>query len=346
MKCKAIAVVAFVALVAGAAPVAWCGDAEGVAAARYEALIEGGSMSKEEQAEASEVVKAASAERPEDVRWRIASAVLLRLGGDAKGSVEALKALAQAYPKVAEVQNQLGQSLMATLSGDVGFLKMVDVAGSAKDAWAAAVKIDPGHVMARYALAQYEVQARKQGGFLFGSYGKAREHGEALLTQPGEKAKFWGHVALGQVAAAQEEWEEMTKHFDAAEAIAPGDGPRTMVLSVHVNALLNDKKDAKAALAIADRAVASAESDNYSVYFLRGSARKGAGDCGGAMQDFAAVLEKNPDAQNTRIMMAQCCESSGDPAAALVHYEEYIKRFPKGQRLSEAQAGMKRLKKG
>lgn len=312
---------------------------------RYQKLIEGGSFSKEEMDAFKADVTAAAAAEPTDVRWKIASAIIQRTT-DAKGSVETFQGLAKAHPKFAEIQNQLGQSLMATMSSDMGFMKMAGVAGDAKDAWLAAIEIDPNHIMARYSVAQYEVQARKQGGFLFGSYKKARAQGEAILKIPGDKARFWGLTTLGSVAAAEEEWETMTKKFDAAEAIAPSDGLRNMVLSLHVNALVNDKKDPKTALPIVERAIASAPADNYSVYFLRGSVRKDLGDCPGAMSDFKTVLEKNADAQNTRFLLAQCCENTGDKTAAIAHYEEYVKRFPSGRRLGEAQTALKRLKKG
>lgn len=312
---------------------------------RYAQLVEGKQFSKEELAEFSAQLDAAKAETPGDFRWKLASAILLRSSGDAKGSVDSLTALAKSNPKSAEVQNQLGMSLMATMKSDMGFMKMAGVAGEAKDAWQSAIEIDPNHVMARYALAQYEIGARKQGGFLFGSYSKARAHGEALLKVPGEKGRFWGLMALGAVDAAQEEWGDMTKHYDAAEAAAPSSPLRSMAQAFHATALINEKKDAKAALPLVERAIASAEPNNYNVYFLRGSVRKELGDCPGAIKDFNLVLERNPDAQNTRILLAQCCETSGDKAAALAHYEEYVKRFPKGQRLSEANAGIKRLKR-
>lgn len=312
---------------------------------RYAHLIEGRQFSKEELAEFSAQVEEAKAEAPGDSRWKLASAVLLRSSGDAKGSVDALSALAKSHPKVAEVQNQLGVSLMATMKSDMGFLKMAGVAGEAKDAWQAAIEIDPNHVMARYALAQYEIGARKQGGFLFGSYSKAKAHGEALLKVPGEKGRFWGLMALGAVAAAQEEWGEMTTRYDAAEAAAPSSPLRSMAQAFHATALINEKKDYKAAQPLVERAVAGAEPSNYNVFFLRGSVRKELGDCPGAIEDFNRVIEKNPEAQNTRILLAQCCESTGDKVAALTHYEEYVKRFPKGQRVSEANAGIKRLKR-
>lgn len=313
---------------------------------RYTQLTEGWQFANDELVEVTTKVQAAAAEQPADVRWKIATAILQRSNGDAKGSVEALTALAKANPKNAEIQTQLGQSYMSTMSTDMGFMKMAGVASDAKAAWEAAIKIDPNHILARYALAQYQIQARKQGGFLFGSYGKAKGHGEALLKIPGDKARFWGLVTLGSIAAAQEEWAEMTKQYDAAEAVALTPALRNMVLSFHVNALVRDKKDAKAALPIVERAVASADADSYSIYYLRGSVRKELGQIPAAMEDFNLVLQKNPDAQNTRILLAECCESVGDKAAACTHYEEYVKRFPKGQRLGDAQKALKRLKTG
>jgi tetratricopeptide (TPR) repeat protein len=283
--------------------------------------------------------------QPEDVRWKIALAVIERTRGRAEAAVESLKRIAKAYPTSGEARFQLGQSYMATLKPDSGMMTMMSTAGEAKDAWEEAVKVDPSHVNARYALAMYEIQARKQGGMLFGSYKAARRQGEALLKLPGDRAAYMGHLTLASVAAAQEEWGDMMRHFEAAERAASTDAQRGMAQYAYANSLMNDKKDAKAALAVADRAVKSSP-DSTSGYFVRGSARKALGDCAGAMEDFAVVLERTPEAQNSRILMAQCCESVGDRASALAHYEEYLKRYPKGPRQGEAKDGIKRLKQG
>jgi tetratricopeptide (TPR) repeat protein len=311
----------------------------------YDRLLAARNLDKPESDSIRAAVTAASIEQPADPRWRIALAVFQRIDGDAKGSVESLTALAKQFPAVAEIRFQLGQSLMSTLSGDMGFLKMADVAGDARDAWLEAVEIDPNHVMARFAVSQYELQARKQGGFLFGSYRKAKAQGEALLKIPGDKGLFWGHMALAAVASAQEEWDDMASHYTAAENAAPDEASLGIVLFSHANALMNDKKDPAAALPLAERAIAAGTADQTTGYFLRGSIRRAQGDCPGAMADFSVVLEKNPAAQNTRAYIADCCEKTGDPAAALAHYEEYLRRFPSGQHASTAKAAVKRLKK-
>lgn len=312
----------------------------------YDALLASRSLEKAQSDAIRAAVTTAAAEQPSEVRWQLALAIFKRLDSDAKGSVESLRALAKSFPGEAEIQNQLGQSLMATMNSDMGFLKMADVAGEAKEAWLAAVEIDPNHVLARYSVSQYELQARKQGGWLFGSYKKAKAQGEALLKIPGGKGLFWGHLALGAVAAAQEEWDEMATHYSAAEAAALNDALMGMVLYSHASALMNDKKDPAAALPLAERAIAAGVGDQTTGYFLRGSIRKAQGDCPGAMADFTIVIEKNPAAQNSRAFLAECCEQAGDAAGALAHYEEYLKRYPSGQHSSAAKAAIKRLKKG
>lgn len=312
---------------------------------RYEQLISGRSFTGDTLAQIEAEIRDAAAAQPKDLRWQIASAVILRLKQQAPASLDALRALARAHPKNAEIQNQIAMSTMATISPDMGFIKMAGVAGDARDAWEAAVKLDPNHIAARYALAMYQVQARKQGGFLFGSYSKAKSHAEALLKIPGDQGRFWGNLALGAVAAAQEDWAEMSKRFGTAEAAAPNPDLRSMALFSWANALVNDKKDAKAAQPILDRYMSSADPDNFSAYYLRGMVRKELGDCKSAIEDFIIVIEKNPNAQNSRILLAQCCESLGDTKAALNHYEEYARRFPNGQRIAEAQSAIKRLKR-
>lgn len=235
----------------------------------------------------------------------------------------------------------LGEATMGTMKPGDGFMTMASVAGDARDAWEKAVELDPNHVEALYSLAMYEIQARKQGGMLFGSYKTAKKHGEKLVTLP--KGKYLGHTTLGSVSAAQQEWDEMAKQYALAEQAATTDSQRATTLYTHANSLITEKKDAKAAMPIIER-MAALQPDNYSVYFLRASAKKLAGDCAGAIDDFKEVLTKNPGAMNTRFMLAECYESTGDTASAIAMYQEFKAKFPNDGRVEKADKAIKKIK--
>jgi tetratricopeptide (TPR) repeat protein len=298
------------------------------------------------------IIKQASTAEPKNARWHYALALIERARRNAATEEAARRPHADAFFKhITDATNldkknpdyffQLGEATMGTIKPSDGFMTMASVAGDAKDAWEQAIELDENHIGSHYALAQYEIQARKQGGMLFGSYKTARKHGEKLITLP--KGKHLGHLALAAVAAAQEEWDEMTKQYNLAEQAAATDTQRGSAMYMHANSLVTDKKDAKAALPLIDRMVVQ-RPDNYSVYFLRASARKLAGDCAAAIDDFKQVLERNPEARNTRFMLAECYESTGDKAGALAMYEEFKAKFPSDNRAEQADKAIKRLK--
>lgn len=297
-------------------------------------------------------LKQAIAKEPKNARWHYGLGMLERARRDAD-AIEAtrrphadafLKHMTEATKldkKNPEYFFQLGEATMGSIKPTDGFMTMASVAGDAKDAWTQALELDENNISARYAMALYELQARKQGGMLFGSYKTAKKHAEKLLTLP--KGKHLGHLALASIAAAQEEWDEMTRQYGLAEQAAANDNQRGNAMYAHANALVNDKKDPKAAMPIIDRMVA-ARPDNYSVYFLRATARKLAGDCAGAIDDFKQVLARNPEARNTRFMLAECYESTGDSAGAVAMYEEFKAKFPGDNRADQADKAIKRLK--
>lgn len=246
-------------------------------------------------------------------------------------------------PKVAQYEYMLGQAIMAGLRRDDGMMTMAAKAGKAKDAWQRAIKLDENHVRSLVSLAFYEIQARKQGGTLFGSYKDAKKLGERVLAAPG--GAFQGHLVLGQIAAEQEKWDDMTAHYTAALTAQGIDADPARARYALASALLNNKKDPAAAMPIIDALIAQAKPDDYSAFFLRASAKKAQGDCPGAVSDFTVVLEKNPQAQNSRFFIAECYEAMGDAPSAIKHYEEFASRFPSDGRADKATKAVKKLKK-
>lgn len=302
---------------------------------------------------AETALRDAAAKEPKKARWQYGLARVARLRasdltGDARvtKNAEYLKhaaAAASLDPKNPDYHFEHGQAIMASIKPDDGFMTMADKAGEAKEQWEKGLEVNSNHISCRIAIGQYELQARRQGGFLFGSYKKARKHGEHLLKL--SDGAFHGHVLLGQIAAAEEEWDEMSKQFALAENLAANEQQTYQALMAHASALGQQKKDAKAALAIADKLVAVAPADDTSAFYVRGSARKQTGDCAGAIADLTKVIERNPGAQNSRFMLAECQESTGDTAGAITNYTEFKTRFPKDDRAAKAEAAIKRLTK-
>jgi hypothetical protein len=302
---------------------------------------------------AEKSLREAATKEPKSARWQYGLARVARLrAGDLTGEARITKnaeylkhaaAAASLDAKNADYHFEHGQAIMASIKPDDGFMTMADKAGEAKEQWEQGLEINADHISCRIAIGQYELQARRQGGFLFGSYKKARKHGEHLLKL--SDGAFHGHVLLGQIAAAEEEWDEMSKQFGLAEKLAANPQQEYQALMAHASALGQQKKDAKAALALADKLVAVAPEDDTSAFYVRGSARKQTGDCAGAIADFAKVIERNPEAPNSRFFLAECQESTGDTAGAITSYTEFKKRFPKDDRASKAEAAIKRLNK-
>jgi len=281
---------------------------------------------------------------PNSADWSIGRALALRTSGNAEAALASLKAFVKANPKQVEARYELGQTWMATISSDMGILSMADRAGSAKDEWEEAVKIDPNHVRARYSAAMYWIQARKQGGWLFGSYDKAEAHGEALLKIPGGRGEFAGHMVLGTLAAAKEEWDDMSRHFLAAET-AQGELADPMnAMTQHAMELVRSKEDGSAALPVLVR-LAELRPESVTVMFLTGEAYRLQNDCASATVKYEAVLAANPDARNSRFRLAECYAKIGRNADAVREYDEFVARFPKDDLASKAQSAAKKLRK-
>ncbi len=295
--------------------------------------------------QASAAIRAAAAADPTNRRWQLGVAMVERRLGNGEESLRLVRQLVEAEPNNAQYQFELGQSIMAAMPRDAGMLKMIDISGDARDAWEEAVKLDPSHVYARYALAQYYMQARKQGGRLFGSYAKAKEHGEAMLKLAGPDGPFWGNVILGQLAAAQERWDDMAVHFKAAEAAPPEPEFVQMVVVSHASALLRDKKDPAGAMPIIERLIAMSDASQITGRFFKAEAHRELKQWGPAIESYRDVLAINPDAQNSRFFLAECLEQTGDKAGAAAEYEEFARRFPDADRAKKATAAAKRLRK-
>ena len=294
----------------------------------------------------AQVMTAATQREPSNNRWQFGLALVERFERKQAEQLERMKRVVKAEPNNSQYQFQLGQAQMASITDGMGMFAVAGRAGDARDAWEEAVRLDPANIYAHYAVAQYYIEARKRGGVFFGSYAKAAEHGEVLLHIPNQRGEFWGRIVLGQVAAAQEQWAEMSRQLVAAES-APGEGADPKVaLLIEANALLNDKQDPAAALPVLARMEAHGTDPNdTNLPFFRGMANKSLGHCEKATDDFQRVLKINAAARNSRFALAECLDKAGDRPAAIAQYEEFAKRFPKDNRAKAADNAIKRLRK-
>lgn len=300
------------------------------------------------------VLRAAADAEPRNARWRFGVGLAAKRRAELETDVDARRGAAAAYlaavrraveldPRNADYLFELGLATMYSISPGDGMMAMFSRAREARKHWEQAVRINPNHVRSLSSLGFYEVEARKNGGMLLGSYKEATRYGERLLKIQG--GEFEGRLLLAQVALAQENWSAMDRHFAEAERLAAQSKSRLQrVLFSHAGALLNGRKDTKAALAVIERMIALSP-DSFSAYYMRGSARKALGDCSGAAEDFRTVLDRNPAAMNSRFLLAECYESLGDARAACEHYEEFARRFPQDNRASAATKAAKRLRK-
>jgi tetratricopeptide (TPR) repeat protein len=113
------------------------------------------------------------------------------------------------------------------------------------------------------------------------------------------------------------------------------------VLRSRGNALLNQKKDPKAALVVLDKYRAIAAADDATVWFYTGEVKKALKDRSGAIEAYAKAIEINPAAASSRFALATLLEEDKKFADAATHYEEFAKRFPSDSRAAKATASGK-----
>jgi tetratricopeptide (TPR) repeat protein len=303
----------------------------------------------DELAAARKVLAAQAAREPKVARWEFALAHVANAEGEQtqgdvrkdkrKEAVERFEHAAELKPNDPDYQYWLASASLDHVD-DVGMLSKMSLASGGRKALEKAIALDPGHVAARIGLAQFCLEAPGVAG---GSVEKAKAQGDALLALPGKRGEFQGRMVLAGIAAHEKNWAEMSRQFTAAET-APGEGADPVVaLRSHAFNLLNGKKDAQAALPIIERYVKIAPADDLTAWFLDGEAKRQLDRCADALLSYDHVLAKRAEARGSRWGAAVCSEKLGKKDAALLHYEEYARRFPDDDRAKEAKAAIKRF---
>ena len=303
----------------------------------------------DELAAARKVLEAQAAREPKAARWTFALAHVANAeaeqtkGDDAKDkrkeAFERFEHAAELQPGNADYQFWFASASFERVD-DVGMLSKMSLASDGRKAFEKAIAIDPGHVAARIGLSQFYLGAP---GIAGGSVEKAKAQGDALLALPGKRGEFQGRMVLAGIAAHEQQWEEMSRQFTAAEPAA-GDGADPVgAMRSHAWYLLNRKKDAQAALPVVSRYVKAASPDDLTALFLDGEVKRQLGRCDDALTRYDQVLAKRAEARGSRWGAAVCREQLGRKDAARRDYEEYARRFPDDDRAKEAKAAIKRL---
>jgi len=302
-------------------------------------LVPGKPVTKEEVDLYAPVVDAAAENDSKDARWQFAKAMLTRWRGQGKDAKTAMKRVVEMEPSNPDYHFWYGTLIFETIN-DAGMLAKAGLASDGKGEFEKAIELDPAHVEARYALAQFYLRAP---GIAGGSIKKAKQQAEALLGI--EKGVVWGHVVYGQVAVDDEEWEEMTAQYEKALVVAKGTDQKVMVLAAHAFALLREKKDYAAAMEVAKKLDGVAPADDPTAAFVMGESHKALKEYPRAIEAYLTVLKKRPESRSSRMALAQTYEATGELAKALEHYRIFIEKFPDDDRASDATSKVKKLEK-
>jgi tetratricopeptide (TPR) repeat protein len=303
----------------------------------------------EELAAARKVLETQATREPKAARWafalaHVANAEAEQAAGDAakdkrKEALTRFERVVELQPVSADYQYWFASASIERVD-DVGMLSKMSLASDGRKALETAIVLDPGHVAARVGLAQFYLAAP---GIAGGSVEKARAQGDALLAMPGERGEYQGRVVLAGIAAHEQNWDEMSRQFTAAET-AHGEGADPVVaLRSHAWNLLNRKKDPQAAAPVVARYLKVAPADDLTALFLDGEVKRQLDHCADALPRYDQVLAKRAEARGSRWGAAVCREQLGQKDAARLHYEEYARRFPEDDRAKEAKAAIKRL---
>jgi len=289
--------------------------------------------------EAKRALGSLSSKERGEARWLFVEAMLDRVERDWKAMRDVMERLVALEPTRAEYQFWYGNSIFNGID-DLGVFSKMSSAKKGRDAYAEAVRLDPNHVDARVALAQFYSEAPRVVG---GSVEKTREQAQALLALPGGRGAFQGRMLLARLAAKDKDWAEMSRQYQAAEA-AGGEGANpAAALASHAYALLRQKEDPAASLPVLDRYDRVAKPDDTWPAFCRGEAYRALGRHREAVDLYTKVLAANPGALNTRWGIAESLEALGDRKAAAAHYAEFAKRFPKDDRAAKARGRAEKL---
>ncbi|MBL8874544.1 MAG: tetratricopeptide repeat protein [Phycisphaerae bacterium] len=285
-----------------------------------------------EVAKIEENVKAAVAARPGDARVRYAKALFDRSKGDRKAAKQAVEALIQEFPDVAEYRSTHG-TLCFEIINDAGMFEKMNIASTGRSEYEKAIALDSTLIEPRIGLTRFYLNAP---GYAGGSYKRAEEQANALVNLPDGKGEFFGRSLLADIYADKGEWAKVEEQFQLAEASKSPAANPSAAMRGYARLLLNKKKDPNAALVVVERYKKIAAPDDAAPSFLSGEAKKALGDTPGAIEAYTRAVEIDPGAMNSRFALAESLEKNKQYTRAAAEYREFASRFPADSRAGGA----------
>ncbi len=309
----------------------------------FDALTSDGdapSLTGDQLQSARDTLARAADREPSEARWLTALAILSLRSGDPQKAVELAEKAARLAPDNPRVQFWHGSAVFENMS-NLGMFSKMSAAGTGRDAFEKAVKLDPAYIAPRMGLVKFYTEAP---GIAGGSMKKARQHAQAVV-ELGGRGTVLGHIALAQIAAKDEDWAEAERQYRAA-AEQPAATPQARSQSLVALALmkLKQRSDPQGALAVADEARAFNAPNDTGPDFVAGQAHQALKHWTDAIEKFRAVLQLNAKAVNTRFFLAECLAENADPAGAATMYQQFIDLAPKDPRADEAASRIKKLR--
>jgi|GEM_PF-3891008 len=277
---------------------------------------------------------------PEDGRWVMARSLIATRRGDTVGAYKLAKAAVKLSPDDALLQYRFGNAAFDHID-DVSFINKGAVASKGKAAFERAIELDPTMIDAQVGLANYYIYAPAIAG---GSIKKARQIVQTLRSLDGGAAD--AASVLMQIESKEENWDAFAvaskEAIAASRDVTQRQDIRVRLAFLQAFQAQQFEEAMRTVEAIREEGIPKNQID--SINYLDGYCRYCTGDVAGAIERFNETLRVNPDAKNTRLMLAQCYVDLGQPAEAAKHYEEYARRFKDDKQAKSAKKKAKKLR--
>ena len=287
------------------------------------------------------MINRAARASPKDGRWVMGLSLIATRRNDAEKAYKLANQAIELSPDDAQLQFHFGKAAFNNI-GNVSFVNKGAVAKKGKKAYKRAIELDPTLIEARVGLANYYLYAP---GIAGGSVKKAREIAGNLKDIEGGAAEAAG--LLMQIESKEKNWDAFARAADEAIAAADDETQRQEIRLrlAFLQAFEAEQPEAALETIAMIRKSEFPEESLDSLNYVHGYCLYTTGDIPGAIDRFEETLRLNADAKNTRFLIAECYEQSGNLLLAAERYEEFAKRFSDDNRAKGAKKKAKKLRK-
>ncbi|XOV89717.1 MAG: tetratricopeptide repeat protein [Pseudomonadota bacterium] len=175
-----------------------------------------------------------------------------------------------------------------TRLNEVSMFRKVGVARSAVAAWEQAVRLNPAHVPALYALFSFYANAP---GFAGGDKDRAKE----LVTRIAQQRESYAELARAILALQQKQESQAISHFQRAVELEPEAAAPRFALAQHYMQVEDYPAAVQALKAFEAVPKQWDDPDQPTTLYFLGAAYKGAGDIAAARESLQAALSGEPN---------------------------------------------------